>query len=94
MAMISITNPARIIIGAIVMRVVLYTLVLSKTFGSGLLPPAIKINPSAITTTPINIHFRFVLSNIVPMPAVALTVFEDFAVVAELVVLAVAMNIS
>ena len=90
MAMISITNPARIIIGAMVMRVVLYTLVLSKTFVSGLLPPAIKINPTAITTTPISIHLKFDFSNNTPMPA-TFAVFVDFA---GLVVLVVAMKIS
>ena len=74
-----------------VIRVVLYTLVLSKTFGSGLLPPAIKINPRAITTTPINIHLKFVLSNKTPMPD-AFTAFVDFAGVEELVVLIVAMK--
>lgn len=88
MAIISITKPARIIIGAIVIRVALYTLDLSNTLGSELLPPAIKINPRAITTTPINIHLKLVFSKRTPIPA---GVFVDFGGVAGLAVLVVAM---
>ena len=75
-----------------VMRIVLYTLLLSKTFTLGLLPPAININPKAITATPINIHLRFVFSKSVPIPTGAFTAFADFEEVAGLVVLVVAMK--
>ena len=74
------------------MRVVLYTLLLSKTFKLGLLPPAININPRAITATPISIHVKLVFSNNVPMPAGAFAVFADFEGGAGFVVLVVAMK--
>jgi hypothetical protein len=91
MAIISITKPARIIMGAMVILVVLYTLDLSKILGSALLPPAIKINPSAITITPINIHLKLVFSKNTPIPAGA---FVDFGGVAGLAVLVIAMKYS
>ena len=58
-AKISITNPARIRIGAMVIRRTFYeTSSLLNTFGSGLFPPTIRIS-EATRAMPIGIQRQF-----------------------------------
>ena|SRR5687768_11795870 len=57
------TRPAKIRMGAMVMRVVLYTSSGLNTLGSSLLPPDINKNPIIISAAPPSIHSKLVLSN-------------------------------
>src|SRR6478672_12151285 len=56
MATISITNPARMMMGAMVILLTPYTSSGLKTLGSLLRPPAMSRKPTAITASPISIH--------------------------------------
>lgn len=62
-AKISITKPAMMSKGAMVILVWLYTSLSLKTVGSGLLPPAIKKKPNASTPPPMSIHLKLSLPN-------------------------------
>ena len=84
MEKISTTNPAKITIGAMVIRLVLYTSSALNTLGSLLLPPAINIKPSIIIPIPPSIHTKLVLSNkgtrLDGVSFVAVVAFFDFII--------------
>lgn len=63
MAYTSINKPTTIKIGAMVMRVLLYTSLFENILGSALLPPLIKNIPNAITSPPTSINMKFSFEN-------------------------------